>query len=231
MDRRQDRAKDIRNNATDRHRDLFSDRYWDRHPVTRHARWHYHGGHHWGHWWRWATWRGITGWVAWSWNTPVYYDYGAGGNVYYEGDTVYVNDEEYCSADEYAQQAVDIAASAPEPPEEDVEWMPLGVFALTHEEKGDANMMVQLVVSKEGIIAGTYTNTLTDASEGIEGMVDRETQRAAWTIGDNKSTVLETGVYNLTQDETPVLVHFDGGKTQTWLMVRLDPPEGSEAQE
>jgi iron complex outermembrane receptor protein len=30
-------------------------------------------------------------------------------------------------------------------------------------------------------------------------MVDKTTQRAAWTIGDNKNTVLETGVYNLTK--------------------------------
>ncbi len=62
-------------------------------------------------------------------------------------------------------------------------------------------------------------------------MVDKNTQRAAWTIGDNKSNVLETGVNNLTQDETSVLVHFGTERTQTWLMVRLEDPESEQAAE
>ena len=173
----------------------------------------------------------MTGWFVWSWSTPAYYDYGYGGNVYYEGDTVYVNDQPAYTAEEYATQAVDIATTIPEVDEEKVEWMPLGVFALTHEQKGEPDMLLQLAVSKEGIIAGTYTNTLTDTTLPVEGMVDRETQRAAWTIGDNKNTVLETGIYNLTQDETPVLVHFGKDRTQTWLMVRLEQPESEQAQQ
>jgi len=148
--------------------------------------------------------------------------------VYYENNVVYVNGEESCTAEEYYQQAADIAAAVPEAAEDKVEWMPLGVFALTHEEKGDANMFLQLVVSKEGIIAGTYTNPLTNTALPIEGMVDRETQRAAWTVGDNKNTVMETGIYNLTKDEAPVLMHFGKEKTQNWLLVRLEEPEGEQ---
>jgi hypothetical protein len=222
MTQRHDRAKDVRNDMRNSHRNLYSANWWNRYPGMAHGRWHYYRNHAANHWWRWATWRGVTGWIAWQWATPVYYDYGTGGNVYYQNNTVYVDGEESCTAEEYAQQAGDLAAAAPEVADDKVEWMPLGVFALTHEEKGDPTMFLQLVVSKEGIISGTYTNPLTDTALPIEGMVDQKTQRAAWTIGDNKSTVMETGIYNLTKDEAPVLIHFGKDKTQTWLLVRLE---------
>jgi hypothetical protein len=55
--------------------------------------------------------------------------------------------------------------------------------------------------------------------------VDKKTQRAAWTIGDNKDNVMKTGIYNLTRDETPMLVHFGKDKTEQWLLVRMDQDE------
>ena len=68
----------------------------------------------------------------------------------------------------------------------------------------------------------------TDTAAEVEGMVDKESQRAVWTIGENKNTALETGIYNLTQEETPVLVHFGTDNTQQWMMVRLEAPEGEQ---
>ena len=40
----------------------------------------------------------------------------------------------------------------------------------------------------------------------------------------------ETGLYNLTQDEAPALIHIGKDKTQQWMLVRLKQPEqaGSE---
>lgn len=55
--------------------------------------------------------------------------------------------------------------------------------------------------------------------------MDKKTQRAAWTIGDNKDNVMKTGIYNLTRDETPMLVHFGKDKTEQWLLVRMDQDE------
>jgi hypothetical protein len=92
-------------------------------------------------------------------------------------------------------------------------------------------MFLQLAVSKEGVIGGTYQNTDTDSAENVEGMVEKASQRAVWTIGDNKDTVFETGIYNLTEDETPVLVHFGPEQTQQWLLVRLEEPEEDPAAE
>ena len=38
---------------------------------------------------------------------------------------------------------------------DNTEWMSLGVFALSHEEKGEPTMFFQLAVAKDGTIAGT----------------------------------------------------------------------------
>jgi hypothetical protein len=85
-------------------------------------------------------------------------------------------------------------------------------------------MFLQISIGKEGIISGAYKNTLTGGSEQVIGSVDRENQLAAWRIGKNGKTVIETGLFNLTRDVTSVAIHFDTGTTQTWLMVRLPQP-------
>jgi hypothetical protein len=85
-------------------------------------------------------------------------------------------------------------------------------------------MYLQLAVSKQGIISGTYQNTATQAIESIEGMVDKQTQRAAWTVVGKTRPLMETGIVSLTEDNAPALVHFADGTTQQWLMVRLDKP-------
>jgi hypothetical protein len=87
-------------------------------------------------------------------------------------------------------------------------------------------MFLQLVISKEGIISGTLNNKATNSTQTIEGMVDKETQRSAWSVVGKTRPIMETGVANLTQDSAPVLVHFADDTTQQWLLVRLDDPEG-----
>jgi hypothetical protein len=170
----------------------------------------------------------LTGWCTYSWSDPIYYDYG--GNVYYEDNSVVIAGAEPVPADQYAEQMADLANSVPEDATvDDEDWMSLGVFALLTKEDEEPSMFLQLAVSKEGIIGGTYNNATTDSAEEVSGMVNKDTQRAAWTIGDNKGTVMETGLYNLTEDETAVLVHFSSEQTQQWLMVRLEEdPEQSE---
>jgi hypothetical protein len=220
------RAAAVRRHVVARPLPVYGPNWWARYPSLRHARWHF-WNRPWRYWWRRATWAAVTGWFVWSWPQPIYYDYG--GNVYYENNTVYVDGKEVSSAEQYAQQMAAVANSVPEDVDaEEVEWMPLGVFALVTEEQEEPTMYVQLAVSKEGIIAGTYTNTDTDSAQPLEGMVDKKTQRAAWTVGENKNTVFETGIYNLTQEETPVLVHFGSQQTQQWLLVRLEEPASDE---
>jgi len=149
---------------------------------------------------------------------------------------VYVNGDEYGSADQYYNDTTQIAVSAPEMTDEqaaEIEWMPLGVFALTAEGVNASSMYLQLAVSKEGVIAGTFYNESTGATHAIEGMVDEKTQRAVWKAADgtNADIVMETGLYNLTQDQAEVLVHFGPEKTQNVLLVRLDETERPESGE
>jgi hypothetical protein len=178
-------------------------------------------------WWAVPAWGSVAAWVPYGWSDPVYYNYG--DNVYYQGDQVYYGDQPVATAEEYANQAAAIAASVPQdvkPAESD--WMSLGTFAIMPDGKPsdvDPTMFLQLNVSKQGIISGTYRNTETDITKQVEGMVDKQSQRAAWTAEGEDRPLMETGIGNLTQETAGVLVHFDNGDTQQMLLVRLDKPD------
>jgi len=171
----------------------------------------------------------IGTWLPYTWSDPYYYDYG--NTIIYYDNAVYYGEKKVATTAQYAEQAEKIAQAVPEDLDpEKVEWMPLGVFAIAQEGVAGTGMLLQLAVSKEGLIAGTYYNESTGSSRPVEGTVDEKTQRAAWHFaGDSDSQVtFETGIYNLTKDETKCLVHFGSDKTQTWTMVRLPPPEEAE---
>ena len=216
-----DHIRDELNDHYD-HDHLFDD-FWANHP---HAHYHFHQN---PVFWTWATFNTVQAFMPWNWGTGAYYDYGTGGNVYYEDGTVYANGTAV-PAEKYAQQAEEIATSVPEVEEPDqMEWLPLGVFALTQDDNPDAvpNMFLQLALSKEGIIAGTYQNKSTGQTESVEGMVDQKSQRAAWTVVEKNTPIIETGIANLTENETRVLVHFADGQTQQWLMVHMENPDAA----
>ncbi len=146
----------------------------------------------------------------------------------------YVHGEQVATADEFAQSAAALARFAP--PEDEakaaeVEWMPLGTLAVVADENDiDPSRVLQLAVSKEGIVSGTLYNTQTDQAQTVQGQVDKETQRVAFRVGMNEDIIVETGLYNLTQSEIPVLVHLGPGKVETYLLVRLDAPEDKDSQ-
>jgi hypothetical protein len=162
----------------------------------------------------------------------VYYNYGE--NVYYDDGYVYYGDQPICTEEVYADQAEAIATNVPETKPAANDWMPLGVFAVTSDGQTtgvDPSMFLQLAVSKQGVIGGTFQNTSTDSVQAIEGMVDKQTQRAAWTATGKTRPLMEVGIVNLTQDTTPVLVHFADGTTQQWLLARLAKPGDTAQQE
>lgn len=91
---------------------------------------------------------------------------------------------------------------------------------------------LQLAVNKDGNIQGTYYNSENDTTKPIKGMVDKQSQRAVWTFADdnNNAIIMETGIYNLTQDQTDVLVHLGKSRTEQWFLVRLTEPPAQEGQ-
>jgi len=204
----------------------FNNRFWANHFVGfPWARCHYWwGARPWGDWWGCPTWSSYQTWFpSWGWNDPCYYDYG--GNVVFSSGYVYVNGQPIAAADDYAASALDLA-TVPEPvnPDEAAEWLPLGTFAVAMgEDDKDPTRVIQLAVDREGIMSGTMYNKVTEQTYAVQGRVDKQTQRVAFTIGDSKEVVFETGIYNLTQQQTPLLAQGDG-RTETYLLLRLDPP-------
>jgi len=226
-DYRADRADEIWDNAQDFYDDVFDDAWW--------GYWGW-GGYWPGYyypmdpWWWWGTpsWSSVATYTSVP-SEPVYTDYGM--NVIYEGDTVYV-DGKPVPAKQYDGPILEAAQTVEQPPpptppadpKQQADWMPLGVFALAQEERGDPVMFFQLSVNREGVISGAFQSTLSNDSKQVAGKVDKATQRAAWRIGDNGKTLYETSLANLTQDVSPVVIHFDSNRTQTWLLVRMPQP-------
>jgi hypothetical protein len=152
--------------------------------------------------------------------------------VYYEDGSVYYGDQVVCTEEEYAMQAEAIATNIPEAAPAATDWMPLGVFAMTADGEptgADPTMFLQLAVSKQGVLSGTFQNTSTGSVQAIEGMVDKQTQRAAWTAVGKTRPLMETGIANLAQDQSAALVHFPDGTTQQWLLTRLQQPPAAAA--
>ncbi len=176
--------------------------------------------------WRAATWASVGTWMNYADETPVYYDYG--NNVTYQNNDVYVNGQDTGSAQQYYDQASSLASSgAQADATTDGDWLPLGVFALTQTDRTKSDVTIQLAINKQGMIRGNYSNTSTGETKVIQGSVDKKTQRVAFTVGDNRSEVVETGLYNLTKDEAPALIHFSAERTEQWLLVRLKNPDES----
>jgi hypothetical protein len=170
--------------------------------------------------WRAATWASCATWCGYP-AQPVYYDYGT--NVVYEGDNVYINGDSVGTQQQYAQEAITIAdtGKTAEATKEE-EWLSLGVFAMVQGQGTDSNDLFQLAVNKAGTIRGNYYNAIGDKTVPVYGSVDKKTQRAAWTVGDRKDPIYETGFANLTKSETTMLVHFGQDRTQQWTLIRVD---------
>ncbi len=177
--------------------------------------------------WLYVPWPSLSVWLGYPYQ-PMYYDYGT--NVIYQNDYVIVNGQNVGTPAQYYGQAQTLAAAGAQPPPQDAQWMPLGVFALSQDDQTSSDMTIQLAIDKQGVIRGNYTNAISGDTKVVQGSVDKQNERAAWTIGDNTSTVFDCGIYNLTKDETPVLVHFGDNRTEQWQMVRLDKASQSAAE-
>jgi hypothetical protein len=250
--KRFDVAHKLRDNW--RHRDWdddhdvpFHDGWWKHHGHHRHHR-HHHHHHHWGHdwwdhwgwyasfhhrpyyWWDWCSAPTLRSWFVFDWATPYYWDYGPGEYIHCYNNVVYVNGEWYAPATVYYDRTVELAESAPPvAPEQaaQVEWLPLGVFAVSRDGVVDNNVLVQLAVTKDGVISGTVLNQATGESFDVAGTVDKQTQRAAWTYvdGTGKRIAMETSVFNLTQAESTALLQNGPENMQVVELVRLEAPK------
>jgi hypothetical protein len=177
--------------------------------------------------WAGTTWASLGNLLNYYPIAPLDYDYGS--NVTYQDNSVYVNGSSVGTAADYYNQAATLATTgADAEARPDRQWLPLGVFAFCKPDQKQSDVTVQLAINAAGIIRGNYTDTATNKNQSIQGSVDKKTQRVAFTVGDNTTEVVETGLYNLTKEEAPALIHYGADRTEQWLLVRLHPP-GSDA--
>jgi hypothetical protein len=223
----------------------YARNHWNNYNAFGHDWWHNHPDAWWSNGyangvWAAATWSTLNNWFGQAW-PPISYDYG--DNLTYVDNSVYLNDEPISSIGDYYQSAAglvqageqaNIPSQSPtndQPNPANAKWMSLGVFNALRENEKTSDMMFQLAVNKDGIIRGNYYNTSDKNDQQVDGSVDKKTQRVAWVVEDKKNIIFDTGLYNLTQDETPVLVHVGKDKTEQWLLVRLkQKPDGAENQ-
>jgi hypothetical protein len=242
-----DKAWQVRDRWRDRWGDRWHDHDWDDwHDFPFHVGWwggnHWHGHHwdHWGHlhhgdpwyWWTWAAAPLLFNHFDYGWHTPYYWDYGPGEYIYYDDGVVYVNGEWYQPAPVFYENTVEVIEEAPVLTEEQAaqaEWLPLGVFAVTREGRADADLMVQLAVTQEGIVGGTVHDQTSGLTYQVEGTVEKDTQRAVWSYTNdrNQRIIMETSVFNLTQPAATGLVHYGPEDIQVIEFVRLEAPEGA----
>ena len=162
--------------------------------------------------------------MVYSYTNPYWYDYNY--NVVFEDEAVYINEDPVATADDYIAMGEEIVGDPIPDEAEEIEWMPLGVFAIsTSDSDSEPQMTLQLVISKDGQLSGTYYHWQTQNMFVVHGAVDEETQRVAFKIGDQVDNVIEIGLAGLTENEAPMWVHFGEEKTQTWTLVRLEAPE------
>lgn len=170
-------------------------------------------------WWRPAAWGTLAAWGSWNWASPYYYDDTGYSYSVLPAESTYTSPSiPTTSIPTQPAGTTETSTSTNE------EWLPLGVFAVAKNAEAAAytNRFIQLAINREGEIAGVLYNSTTDAAQDLTGMVVPTTQKAYWSL-DNQSDspIASTGIYNLTQDETPINVHFSDGSDQTWTLVRL----------
>jgi hypothetical protein len=104
----------------------------------------------------------------------------------------------------------------------DVQFLPLGVYALAPQGHSDATAVLQLSVTKDGILRGSYCDLVSDQGQTIFGAIDKQSRKAAWTIGAGGRTVFETTLDSLTQADGQVALEFPGGDVKQFTLARFE---------
>lgn len=216
-----ERGKNVRVRFNEyRKRDhIFDDYFWKRFK-DRHKHWHFDNRFHWSVE---ATWPNVVVWLPWKWSQPVYYYYGSNGMIYYSEHSDYTYLVPVGSNLRFIAEAVRIA-NAPRPlsiPQSS--WMPLGMYALSYDKEGTdmPSEYLTLAISKEGAVSGAYINVKNSETLEIQGTIDPKSQRVAWKFIDQDWPIMESGLYNLTKDESTLLVHTSSHRTEPRVIVRV----------
>ena len=96
------------------------------------------------------------------------------------------------------------------------EWIPLGVFTMAREGETGYLAMVQLLINESGVITGELFDFETQEKRAVKGSVDKESQRAKWTVGKENVMTMETDLSSLTAASGKVSVTQADHPAETW---------------
>ena len=114
-------------------------------------------------------------------------------------------------------------------PAEEAEWMPMGTFALLDDAtQTESDKVLQIATNKSGQIRGNYVDESTGEAKQIRGAVDSKSQRVAFQFDGDDKTVVECGLWNLTQDSVPLLIHHGEDQTEQKTLIRLSNTEEAD---
>lgn len=125
-------------------------------------------------------------------------------------------------------EAAALAKSGAVDPPKDAKLLPLGVYSIAPAGHTEASAMLQLAITKDGILRGSYYDLLSNEDHQVQGAVDKKTQRVAWTIGPKGKVLFETSLANLTQDKGPLSVHYEDGESRPWTIARYASEEAAK---
>jgi hypothetical protein len=139
-----------------------------------------------------------------------------------------VADADAPQAPPISSAAAELAKSGAVDPPKDAKLLPLGVYSIAPQGHTEASAMLQLAITKDGILRGSYYDLLSNEDHQVQGAVDKKTQRVAWTIGPKGKVLFETSLANLTQDKGPLSVHYEDGESRPWTIARYASEEAAK---
>jgi hypothetical protein len=175
----------------------FSNQWYKNHPNA----WHVHHNDD----WEVATAIGVIGWLGWQNARP------------YNNNTVYIYDPvPVQTVIVNGQPTVQVDPINP------ADWMTLGSYTLMTGADDPGTRVLQLSVDKQGNIRGNYYDMITNGTNNVVGLIDKNTQQARWTLDTNRQLTFVATLDQLTQPQGVVNVKLPGGQVQQWQLVRME---------
>ncbi|MDR2169480.1 MAG: hypothetical protein LBP59_04990 [Planctomycetaceae bacterium] len=123
------------------------------------------------------------------------------------------------------------------------DWLPMGTFAFLNPEidnnavnvnenntQNISHEIVQIATNKTGQIRGNFVDEKNNTIRQLTGAIDAKTQRVAMRFVDDDKIVWECGLWNLTQDTVPILIHSGENKVEQKTLIRLVDDNDNDAQ-
>ena len=109
-------------------------------------------------------------------------------------------------------------------PAKDAQYLPLGVFSLAKQDESDTSQLLQLAVTKDGVVRGSFFDLATNKEQTVRGAIDKETSLVAFTIGDDKN-VYETGLTSLTSEGGDISKFAADDSLGRYTLERMEDPD------